>query len=139
MQYVQRVSTLLAAGLLSLGTITAPAAASDASLPAAPRTLVLLNWSEYIDPELVQEFEQRFNAKVSEVYFESDDLRDDMMLETGSVGYDLVIVNGVNVDSYRKRGWIAPLDAAAIPNLRHVDKHWSNAFEGADGYAVPYF
>jgi spermidine/putrescine transport system substrate-binding protein len=139
MHYIHTILSLLAAGLLSMTVTTTSAAASDASLPTPPRTLVFLNWSEYIDPELVEEFEQQFNAKVSEVYFESDDLRDDMMLETGAVGYDLVIVNGINVDSYRKRGWIAPLDESAIPNLKYVDTHWRNAFEGADGYGVPYF
>ena len=139
MQYIHTILSLLAAGLLSVTVVTAPAAASDASLPAPPRTLVFLNWSEYIDPELVEKFEQQFNAKVSEVYFESDDLRDDMMLETGALGYDLVIVNGINVDSYRKRGWIAPLDEAAIPNLKYVDTHWRNAFDSGNGYGVPYF
>ena len=138
MHYTRTLLSLLAVSLLSLAAAT-PAAASDASLPAPPRTLVFLNWSEYIDPELVEEFEQQFNAKVSEVYFESDDLRDDMMLETGAIGYDLVIVNGINVDSYRKRGWIAPLDQAALPNLKHVDQHWRNAFDSGNGYGVPYF
>jgi spermidine/putrescine transport system substrate-binding protein len=139
MHCIHTILSLLAAGLLSVTAVTAPAAASDASLPAPPRTLVFLNWSEYIDPELVEEFEQQFNAKVSEVYFESDDLRDDMMLETGAAGYDLVIVNGINVDSYRKRGWIAPLDEAAMPNLKYVDTHWRNAFDSGNGYGVPYF
>ena len=138
MHYTRTLLSLLAVSLLSLAAAT-PAAASDARLPAPPRTLVFLNWSEYIDPELVEEFEQQFNAKVSEVYFESDDLRDDMMLETGAIGYDLVIVNGINVDSYRKRGWIAPLDQAALPNLKHVDQHWRNAFDSGNGYGVPYF
>ncbi|UCE77464.1 MAG: spermidine/putrescine ABC transporter substrate-binding protein [Gammaproteobacteria bacterium] len=139
MQYLHAISTLLAAGLLSMAATTAPAAPNDASLPSPRQSLVLLNWSEYIDPELVEKFEQQFNAEVREVYFESDDLRDDMMLETSSIGYDLVIVNGINVDNYRKRGWIAPLDEARLPNLKYVDRHWRDAFEGAGGYAVPYF
>ena len=70
------------------------------------RELVLLNWSEYMDPELVKKFEMQFNAKVKEVYFESDDLRDDMLLETNAIGYDLAVVNGIVVDSYRKNGWL---------------------------------
>jgi spermidine/putrescine transport system substrate-binding protein len=131
--------TLLGAMLLLLSTVTSAVAAGDSPLPAPKRSLVLLNWSEYIDPALVEKFEQQYNAEVSQVYFESDDLRDDMMLETGGVGYDVVIVNGINVDSYRKRGWIAPLDEARLPNLQHVNDHWRDAFEGSRGYAVPYF
>ncbi len=140
MKYFCAVFILLAAGLLPLAASAAtPDAISDGGLPAPPRSLVFLNWSEYIDPELVEKFEQQFNAQVSQVYFESDDLRDDMMLETGAVGYDLVIVNGINVNSYRKRGWIAPLGEARLPNLKYVARHWRDAFEGASGYGVPYF
>ena len=42
------------------------------------RELVLLNWSEYLDPELIEKFEQLHKVKVRERYFESDDLRDEM-------------------------------------------------------------
>ncbi len=139
MHYFKTLSTLLTSMLLSLSAITLPAAAGDAATPAPLRSLVLLNWSEYIDPELVKKFEQQFNVKVSQVYFESDDLRDDMLLETNAAGYDLIVVNGISVESYRKRGWIAPLDETQLPNLKHVDPHWRDAFEGTRGYGVPYF
>ena len=52
--------------------------AADSSLLPEPRELVLLNWSEYIDPDLVEKFETQFNANLREVYFESDDLRDEL-------------------------------------------------------------
>jgi spermidine/putrescine transport system substrate-binding protein len=103
------------------------------------RDLVLLNWAEYIDPELVEEFEARHGVDVREVYFESDDIRDEMLARTDGRGYDLAIVNGVNLATYRRRGWIQPVDPAAVPNLRHIDPRWAEAFEAAPGYAVPYF
>lgn len=104
-----------------------------------PRELVFLNWSEYLDPELVEKFEQQHNVKLREVYFESDDLRDEILLETDGRGYDLAIVNGVMVDTYRKRGWLAAATVKEIPNLKQVDDYWVKAFNGAQGYAVPYF
>jgi spermidine/putrescine transport system substrate-binding protein len=121
--------------LLLLSAHLPPAGAA----PPPPRTLVLLNWSEYLDPELVEKFETSFNAKVSEVYYGSDDQRDEMMLETDGAGYDLVLVNGISLDSYRKRGWLAPLDRAKIQNIAYLDPHWLNAFPASGGYAVPYF
>ena len=139
MPRAKTIITLLAALALQLTGLTRPATASDPSLPSPVRKLVLLNWSEYLDPELVDKFEQQFNAEVSEVYFESDDLRDDMMLETSAEGYDLVILNGINVESYRKRGWIAPLDETRLPNLKHVNAHWRDPSQGAREYGVPYF
>jgi len=124
---------------LLLFAAAAPVASDSTALPAPPRPLVILNWSEYIDPELVAAFEQQFNAKVNEVYFESDDQRDDMLLETSGVGYDLVMVNGANVESYRKRNWLAALDEQKVPNLKQINSHWLDAFPGVRGHAVPYF
>jgi spermidine/putrescine transport system substrate-binding protein len=119
--------------------LSSVAFAADSSLHPEPRELVLLNWSEYIDPDLVEKFEAQFNAKLREVYFESDDLRDDMMLETDGKGYDLALVNGISVDLYRKRGWLSPVSEAQIPNLKHIDSRWLDAFPGLKGYTVPYF
>jgi len=120
--------------------LTIPRAmAGDYTPPSPKKTLVILNWSEYMDPELVEEFEQQFNAEVSEVYFESDELRNDMLLESDGAGYDLVMTNGVTLDLYRKRGWIAPLDLDKVENYRHIDTHWLDAFPASTGYAVPYF
>ncbi len=106
---------------------------------AAQKELVLLNWSEYMDPELVEKFEQQYNVNVREVYFESDDLRDEMLVETDGKGFDLVVVNGIMLDTYRKRNWLASATVEQIPNLKHVDAHWLDAFAGARSYAVPYF
>jgi len=119
--------------------ISAPAFADESPARTAPRDLVLLNWSEYLDPELVEKFERQFNARVREVYFESDDLRDDMLLETEAAGYDLVMTNDVAVDVYRRRGWLEPVTEKQVPNLRYIDPRWLDAFPGVRGYAVPYF
>jgi spermidine/putrescine transport system substrate-binding protein len=113
--------------------------AADSTPRAEPRELVLLNWSEYMDPDLVEKFEKQFNVKFREVYYESDDLRDDMMLETGGKGYDLALINGISVDVYRKRGWLSPVNEAQVPNFKHIDSRWLEAFPGLEGYAVPYF
>jgi spermidine/putrescine transport system substrate-binding protein len=101
--------------------------------------LVLLNWADYLDPELVAEFEEKHKAKVREVYFESDDARDGMLAEAGGRGYDLVLINEVQVGVYRKQGWLAPITPENVPNLRHIDSRWVTAYEATAGFAVPYF
>ena len=103
------------------------------------RELVLLNWSEYIDPQVVKRFEQTYNVKLREVYFETDDTRDELLLETGGKGYDLVLSSGLALSTYRKQGWLAPIGQQQVPNLKHINTRWITAFPDADGYAVPYF
>ncbi len=88
---------------------------------AANDELVILNWGEYIDPDLIEVFETRHNAKVREVYYESDEQRTQMLLSNDAVGYDLILTSGIDLAFYVKRGWIAPLDTQAIPNLKHLN------------------
>lgn len=106
---------------------------------AASRQLVILNWSDYLDPALVAQFERQYDADVAEIYYSSDDQRTEMMLVNGGRGYDLILVSGVSLETYARRGWIAELDPARAPNLQHLNPHWSQAVEGAEKYGVPYF
>ncbi|MCW9023239.1 MAG: spermidine/putrescine ABC transporter substrate-binding protein [Gammaproteobacteria bacterium] len=101
--------------------------------------LVFLTWPEYIDPEIVKKFEKQYQVKVRMVYFETDDMRDAMLLDSNGKGYDMVLIVGENIRIYNKRGWIAPLTQTQVPNLRFIGKKWLNAFEQTNGYAVPYF
>jgi spermidine/putrescine transport system substrate-binding protein len=112
---------------------------SQAPAQAASQELVLLNWADYMDPELIVEFEKKHGIKVKQIYFEHDEARDNMLVEANGMGYDLAIVNGGNMGTYRARGWLAPLSEAEIPNLKHIDRRWIGAFEAAEGHAMPYF
>jgi spermidine/putrescine transport system substrate-binding protein len=106
---------------------------------AAEQELVVLNWKGYMAPELVERFEQSRGVHVTDVYFQSDDLRDAMMIETDGAGYDLTVVNGASLPAYVARGWLARVDRARVPNLHHVDPKWMHAAPGAGDYGVPYF
>ncbi|MDH3738209.1 MAG: spermidine/putrescine ABC transporter substrate-binding protein [Alphaproteobacteria bacterium] len=125
-------TTLLAT--VSLWGLTANAADADKS-----RELVILNWEEYLDPDLVAEFEEAFNAKVREVYYEQDNERDKLLLQSDGKGYDIAIIDGLSIANYQKRGWLARIDQQQIPNLQHIHPRWRSAHALASDYAVPYF
>ena len=114
---------------------------ATAATQAAPaqQELTILNWSEYLDPELIKKFERQYQVKVREVYFETDLSRDDMLLATNGGGYDLILCNDTSLQSYVKRGWLEPIDTKQIPNLKHIDPKWRGAAANAKKYAVPYF
>ncbi len=111
----------------------------DTSSRAATKELTILNWSEYISQDMLKSFEKKYNAKVKEVYFESDDARDQILLETNGKGFDLILVNGAIFKSYKRHGWLQPIDPKSIPNLRHIEKRWLETFKPAVRYSVPYF
>lgn len=106
---------------------------------AKNKTLTILNWAEYIDPDLVKKFEAKNQVKIKQVYFETDDSRDAIMLANKGRGYDIVIVNGAKVHQYVKRGWIAPLTKKQVKNIKHIHPKWFTSFPSASGYAIPYF
>lgn len=130
--------------LLSLaGTAAAlllAAFAAGGAVPAAKATeeLRVLIWPEYVDPEVVAEFEAEFGATVRFTHFEHDDERDDILVKVDGHGFDVGLIDHVVYPVYVRRGWLAPVDAGRMPNLRHIDPGRLDAF-GVDGtYGVPY-
>lgn len=103
------------------------------------RTLSFLSWADYIDPELVKAFETEFQVTLKEVFFETDEEREQKLAYTSGKGYDVVLVGGPFVAVHAKRQWITPLDFAKIPNIQHVDTRWRHAYPQAETYGVPYF
>ena len=109
-----------------------------ASPAPAGDVLSVLTWASYMDPGLVAEFERKTGVEVRFTYYVSDNDRNAMMAAREGGGFDLVLVDGGTVDLYARQGWIAPLNAAAVPNLRQVDPSWRGAYEGTRTYGVPY-
>ncbi len=101
--------------------------------------LVLLNWADYIAPDLLKTFSERYKISVKEVFFESDQARTEMLLRSQGRGYDLALTGASDIAAYRKRGWVAPLTEVQVPNLKHADSRWLKAFNAIpEGYAAPY-
>ena len=126
----RRLSILMVTLTILVGTSTSV---------LAQQSLKIYTWSEYIDPEIVVEFEQEFNVKLVFSYFESDQARDEELAAVAGHGYDLLLINSTQVERYGKRGWLEPIDWTAIPNSRFFDPEWTTAFASVDTYAVPYF
>lgn len=103
------------------------------------RTLEILTWSEYVDPEIVEEFEAEYSAQLKQTYFESDEDRDRELAESAGTGYDLIMVSGQRVSKYAKRNWILPIDQKLVPNLAHVSSKWRDTFDATQTHSVPYF
>ncbi|WP_417543182.1 polyamine ABC transporter substrate-binding protein [Marinobacter sp.] len=103
------------------------------------KELIFLNWSDYMDPEILEEFEQRTGIMVKQTYFESDAHRDELLIETGGRGFDVALIDGTSIRILAKRGWLEPIDETDIPNLKHIDPRWRAIHEEAEVYSVPYF
>lgn len=128
-------------------TWPAPTPARATSLPSAPlvsaddappRELVFYNWTAYVDQDVVKAFEAAYNVRVVQRYFQSADERDALLVQNDGAGFDVLVLTAGDLPPYLERGWLQPLDKAAIPNLQYADRRWIDGFLGADDYAVPY-
>lgn len=100
--------------------------------------LSLLTWEEYIDPEIVAQFEQETGISVVANYFEEDDDRDSIMASSDGAGYDLILVDDSKIHVYQRNGWLQQLSSDKVPNLKHIEYPWSGTTFDTS-YVVPYF
>ena len=102
------------------------------------RELVFLNWPDYMEPGLIKKFEKQYGVKVRQVYYETEEDQERLLSLTNGKGYDVVLVSMINGLSYLNRKWLAPLDAASVPNVRHIDPAWGRMAPELMKHAVPF-
>lgn len=120
---------------------SASSGASATSPAAATGKLNIYNWSDYVDPETVAEFEKNNGVKVRYDYYDSNETLEAKML-TGKSGYDLVAPSIANVGRQIKAGAYQEIDKNQIPNYNNIDPELLKQMAQVDPgnkYAVPYF
>jgi spermidine/putrescine transport system substrate-binding protein len=100
--------------------------------------LTFFNWPDYIDPGVLRQFERETGIRIHEVNYQSDDLKDDLLVETGGEGFDVVTSSNWSMSNYQRKGWLLPCDPALVPNARHIAP-WVNDMSGSlTGITIPY-
>jgi spermidine/putrescine transport system substrate-binding protein len=100
--------------------------------------LYFYNWSDYIDPALLEAFEAEYGVKV---ILDTYDSNEDMIakVRAGNSGYDLVIPTDYAVSILAAEGLVTQLDKAMLPNLTHMDPALLDQyFDKGNTYSVPY-
>lgn len=110
-----------------------------ASLSAANYKLNLFIWSEYIDPDIITEFEKRFDAKVVVDLYEDESAMLAKLQGGGAAQYDVIVPPDHVVPALIKLNLVAPLRQQNIPNLRHVDPRFASPwYDPSNRFTVPY-
>ncbi|TCL00315.1 putrescine transport system substrate-binding protein [Shimia isoporae] len=99
------------------------------------------NWSEFIDPAVLESFEEAHGKSVRvEQYGESNEA--ESRLAAMGTGYDLAVVGAETVGRLAEAGALQKFDPALAPNIADLDAELWDVFRKtvpeADGYAVPY-
>jgi spermidine/putrescine transport system substrate-binding protein len=112
---------------------------SSHSAHASDKVLKLYNWEDYMPDSVLKEFEQKTGYKVEQIYYESDDLKDELILQDNGKGLDLMIGSGSGFINYVRHGNIlSQLNRSQMPNLKHIDPAWNERHPTLTSYGVPF-
>ncbi|MGB3535455.1 MAG: spermidine/putrescine ABC transporter substrate-binding protein [Microcoleaceae cyanobacterium] len=105
---------------------------------SASNVLNLYNWSTYISPKVIAQFEEKYNVKVNyDTYDSNESLY--AKLKPGNPGYDVAFPADYMVKIMIDEGMVEPLDKNKIPNLLHIDNKFLNPpYDANNQYSVPY-
>jgi putrescine transport system substrate-binding protein len=127
-----------------VGFIVAAAVALIAAVwPAAAqkqRAVNFYNWSDYIDPTVLDDFSKGTGIKVRYDTFDSNDTLEAKLL-AGKSGYDVVVPTGYFLARQIAAGIFQKLDKSKLPNLANVWPEIANrlaSYDPGNQYAVNY-
>jgi spermidine/putrescine-binding protein len=100
--------------------------------------LALYNWSDYIDPDLLDAFADEHGVGVTEDYYPSNE---EMLarVQGGASGYDVVVPSDYMVGIMIEEGLLLELDKDAIPNHENIAEQFADPpFDPWSSYSVAY-
>ncbi|HOM27886.1 MAG TPA: extracellular solute-binding protein [Deltaproteobacteria bacterium] len=110
-----------------------------AALFGAARQVYVFNWTEYIDPDVLKQFEAETGIKVRYATYESNEAMFAKLKLVKKGGYDVAFPSTYYVERMRKHGLVTRLDKSKLPNLRHLNPTlMDKAYDPGNAYSVPY-
>lgn len=107
---------------------------------ASAGEVVVYNWGEYMDPDVLDEFEEETGIKVVYDEFETNEIMYPKV-EAGAVSYDVVCPSDYMIQKMIENDLLAELNFDNIPNIKNIDEEymkWSEEFDPGNKYSVPY-
>lgn len=102
--------------------------------------LYVYNWGEYIDEEVITQFEEETGIRVIYDWFETNE---EMypIIEAGAVSYDVVCPSDYMIQKMVENGLLAEINFDNVPNVSQIDPAYldmSKAFDPENKFSVPY-
>jgi spermidine/putrescine transport system substrate-binding protein len=101
--------------MLAVGATT-PAGAQE----VAGSELHFFNWEEYVDPQVLEDFEAEYGIKVIVEHF-TDENEMVSVIQADTSRYDLFTTSDATLTEMIQQRLVAELDHASIPNLANID------------------
>lgn len=102
-------------------------------------SISVYNWGEYIDTDLIDQFEEETGIQV---IYETFDSNESMMtkIEQGGTSYDVAMPSEYAIEKMKENDLLLPIDHSKIPNLENIDPYFLDLpFDPGNEYSIPYF
>jgi spermidine/putrescine transport system substrate-binding protein len=127
-----------AAGSSSAPGSLGPSAAAPTPVPSPESELIVYNWLDYIGPDVIPSFEDKYGVKVQYELFDDIEVAYAKLGEDGN-GYDVSFPISVDIPRFREAGTIIELDQSLLPNLVNLGPEWADpGYDPGNAYSVPY-
>lgn len=103
------------------------------------KDIYFYNWGDYVDPEVLKDFEKETGYNI---IYETFDSNEAMMakIEQGKTHYDLAFPSEYTVEMMREKGLLEKLDHSKIVGLDNIDERFlDQAYDPGNEYSIPYF
>lgn len=121
----------LACVLLAVLIVTGAAARSD-------RVVNVCSWGEYIDEDLITQFEEETGIRVNYQTAESNEALYSL-IKMGGADFDVIVPSDYMIGRLIEEDMLVELDYSAIPNYDLIDEQYKSlSFDPENKYTVPY-
>ncbi|MGN0153275.1 MAG: extracellular solute-binding protein [Lachnospiraceae bacterium] len=102
--------------------------------------VIVYNWGEYLDPEVIDMFEEETGIEVIYDEYETNETMYPKV-EAGAAEYDVVCPSDYMIQKMIQNDLLAEIDFDHVPNAKNIDEAYyeqSREFDPENKYSVPY-
>lgn len=114
--------------------------AASATSAKGSGEVVVYNWGEYIDPDVLKQFEDETGIKVVYEEFETNEIMYPKVA-AGAASYDLICPSDYMISKMIDNDLLQPINYDHIPNFKNIDETYLEQSKGFDPdlkYSIPY-
>ena len=129
---VKRITAIAAVCAITVGIFALGGAARS------QRVVNVCSWGEYIDPELITQFEEETGIRVNYQTAESNEALYSLLMSGGG-DYDVIVPSDYMIAQLIEEDMLAELNYDSIPNFSLIDDRFKNLpYDPENKYTVPY-
>lgn len=134
---VRKYRITIAAFILLIGAVMI---FKNDSVNTESQQVIVYNWGEYLDPDVIDLFEAETGIEVIYDEYETNETMYPK-IESGAAEYDVVCPSDYMIQKMIENNLLAEIDFDNIPNCKNIDPNYyeqSKEFDSENKYSIPY-